>query len=188
MSKLTVVYDACVLYPAPLRDLLMWLAMTDLFQAKWTDKIHEEWMRNVLKNRPDLTLAQLDRTKQLMNRHVKDALVTGYEYLMPCLNLPDSNDIHVLATAIHAKANLIITFNIKDFPISILTNYQICAIYPDEFILELMDINETKVIGAINQQRITLKNPPLSLEEYLKCLENQKLTQTVKVLKEILLP
>lgn len=187
MKKLTVVYDACVLYPAPLRDLLMWLAMTDLFQAKWTDKIHQEWMRNVLKNRPDLTITQLERTRQLMNSHVKDALVTRYEYLIPTLSLPDSDDIHVLATAIHGKADLIITFNLKDFPHSILKNYQIYAIHPDEFILELLDINETSVIRAINQQKMTLKNPPLSLEEYLQCLENQKLIQTVKVLKEILL-
>lgn len=99
MKKLIVVYDACVLYPAPLRDLLMWLALTDLFQAKWTEKIHQEWIRNVLKNRPDLSLNQLNRTKQLMNNHVKDALVTGYEYLMPNLYLPDINDIHIFSNS-----------------------------------------------------------------------------------------
>lgn len=59
MDGLTVIYDACVLYPAPLRDLLMHLAMTDLFRAKWSDDIHEEWMRNVLKDRSDLTKEQL---------------------------------------------------------------------------------------------------------------------------------
>ncbi|WP_017292423.1 PIN domain-containing protein [Geminocystis herdmanii] len=194
MKKLTVVYDACVLYPAPLRDLLMWLAMTDLFQAKWTNKIHEEWMRNVLKNRPDLTLAQLDRaapfhdrTKQLMNSHIKDALVTGYEYLIPSLTLPDADDIHVLATAIHGKADLILTFNLKDFPDFILTNYKIYAIHPDEFILELIDIAETIIIQAISQHRMNLKNPPLTIQEYLNCLSNQGLIETVEVLKEILL-
>jgi hypothetical protein len=77
VSQLIVVYDACVLYPAPLRDLLMWLALSGLFQAKWTEKIHQEWISNVLKNRPDLTLAQLNRTKDLMNRHVRDALVNN---------------------------------------------------------------------------------------------------------------
>lgn len=187
MKKLIVVYDACVLYPAPLRDLLMWLALTDLFQAKWTEKIHQEWIRNVLKNRPDLSLNQLNRTKQLMNRHVKDALVTGYEYLMPNLYLPDIDDIHILATAIHSKADLIITFNLKDFPSSILSQYKMYATHPDEFILELIDMNEFEVIRAINQQRINLKNPPLTLEEYLKCLENQGLIETVAVLKECIL-
>ena len=66
MANFTVVYDACVLYPAPLRDLLMRLALTDLFRARWTQEIQEEWMRNVLVNRPDLTREQLDRHRTLL--------------------------------------------------------------------------------------------------------------------------
>ena len=185
MTKLTVVYDACVLYPATLRDLLMWLALTNLFQAKWSERIHQEWMNSVLKNRPDLTLAQLNRTKKLMNQSVKDALVHDYEYLIPTLTLPDIGDLHVLATAIHCRADLIITFNLKDFPLSILKNYQLEAISPDEFILELIDINESQVLHAITQHRNSLNNPPLTKEEYLQNLSNQKLTQTVNILRDI---
>jgi hypothetical protein len=74
-SNFTVIYDACVLYPAPLRDLLMQLALTELFRARWTDRIHDEWTRNVLKNRPDLTVAQLNRTRSMMNAAIEDALV-----------------------------------------------------------------------------------------------------------------
>jgi predicted nucleic acid-binding protein len=187
VGKLTVVYDACVLYPAPLRDFLMWLALTDLFQAKWTEKIHDEWIRNVLKNRPDLTLAQLNRTKNLMNQNVLDALVSDYEYLIPTLTLPDPDDVHVLAAAIHSKADFIITFNLKDFPQSILKNYQIEAIEPDEFILELIEINESVVIQAAINQKNTLKNPPLTIDKYLQSLANQKLTQTAEILGRILL-
>ncbi len=66
MANFTAIYDACVLYPAPLRDLLMHLALTDLFRAKWTDAIHDEWIRSVLENRPDLTREQLERTRALM--------------------------------------------------------------------------------------------------------------------------
>lgn len=72
---ITVVYDACVLYPAPLRDFLMWLALTDLFRARWTNEIHDEWMRNVRKNRPDLTLEQLTKTKKLCKRDEFEFLV-----------------------------------------------------------------------------------------------------------------
>lgn len=61
MSNFVAVYDACVLYPAPLRDLLMHLAVSDLFRARWTTRIHDEWMRNLLANRTDLTRAQLER-------------------------------------------------------------------------------------------------------------------------------
>jgi hypothetical protein len=95
-NSFTVVYDACVLYPAPLRDLLMWLALSDLFRAKWTEEIHEEWISNVLENRPDLTRQQLERTKQLMNQNVRDCLVTGYEQLIKGLELPDEFILHLI--------------------------------------------------------------------------------------------
>lgn len=100
VSSFTVVFDACVLYPAPLRDFLMHLALTDLFRAKWTDEIHNEWIRSVLKNRPDLTEERLQRTRTLMDSHVRDCLVCGYESLISSLALPDENDRHVLAAAI----------------------------------------------------------------------------------------
>ena len=114
--SITAIYDASVLYPAPLRDFLMWLALTDLFKARWTNQIHDEWIRSVLKKRPDLTLKQLNRTKNLMNANVRDCLVTGYESQNIEFELPDPGDIHVLAAAIKCKANFIITFNLKDFP------------------------------------------------------------------------
>lgn len=75
MTNFAALYDACVLYPGPLRDLLMHLALTDLYRAKWTDEIHDEWIRNVLANRVDLTKEMLERTRSLMNRHVRDCLV-----------------------------------------------------------------------------------------------------------------
>jgi len=116
MASFTALYDACVLYPAPLRDLLMHLAMTDLFRARWTDQIHDEWIRNVLANRPDLNRKQLERTRRLMNAHVLDCLVTGYENLIDGLTLPDPNDRHVLAAAVSADADVIVTYNLGDFP------------------------------------------------------------------------
>ena len=74
--RFVVVYDACVLYPAPLRDLLMRLATSGLFAARWTEQIHDEWTRNLLKKRPELAEA-LPRTVALMNQAVPDSLVTG---------------------------------------------------------------------------------------------------------------
>lgn len=124
MANFTVVYDACVLYPAPLCDFLMWLALTDLFKARWTNEIHDEWMRNVLLNRSDLTLSQLTRTKNLMNANVRDCLVTGYESLIPTLELPDPGDRHVLAAAIRCNADVIVTFNLQDFPSQCLALYR----------------------------------------------------------------
>jgi hypothetical protein len=92
MEEPIALLDACVLYPAPLRDFLMHLTLLDLFRARWTEAIHEEWMRNVLAQRPDLKPAQLLRTKELMNAHTRDALVEGYEGLIETVRLPDPND------------------------------------------------------------------------------------------------
>ena len=100
MADFSVVYDACVLYPAPLRDLLLQLALSDLFRGHWTKDIHAEWMRNVAADRPDLTPDQLERTRELMDAHVRDCFIEGYEGLIPSLDLPDKNDRYVLAAAI----------------------------------------------------------------------------------------
>lgn len=100
MGNFTVFLDASVLYPAPLRDLLLELAVADLYRAKWSDAVHEEWIRAVLKNRSDLTRAQLERTRDLMNAHARDPLVTDFERLIGVLDLPDPDDRHVLAAAI----------------------------------------------------------------------------------------
>ncbi len=130
----------------------MWLALTDLFKARWTDEIHDEWIRNVLENRPDLTLSQLTRTKNLMNANVRDCLVTGYESLIPTLELPDPGDRHVLAAAIRVGADFIVTFNLKDFPEEALAPYGVEAIHPDEFSLYLIDhypSNRLLVGGAV---------------------------------------
>lgn len=186
MTNFSVVYDACVLYPAPLRDFLMRLALTDLFRAKWTEAIHEEWIRNVLAKRPELQ-AQLGRTKDLMDSHVRDALVTGYEYLIPSLDLPDPNDRHVLAAAICSRSDLIVTFNLKDFPAETLSKYGIEAVHPDDFIADLFDLNASKVLEAAGRHRKSLKNPEKSVEDYLDTLLNQGLPETVSLLKSMAL-
>lgn len=176
---LVALYDACVLYPAPLRDLLMQLALTDLFQARWTDEIHDEWTRNVAANRPDISPANLARCRRLMDEHVPDCLVTEYEALIPTLTLPDPDDRHVLAAAIHGGAGLIVTFNLSDFPASVLGQYQIEAIDPDEFIVRLWDEAPTAVLRAMRLHRASLKRPAKSASEYLATLDQCRLPETV---------
>jgi hypothetical protein len=88
-----------VLYPAPLRDFLIRLGLSGRFRARWSAQIHDEWKRNLLLNRDDLTAEQLNRTSALMDRAIPDALVTGHEELIAGLTLPDVDDRHVLAAA-----------------------------------------------------------------------------------------
>lgn len=122
MARFTAFYDANVLYPAELRNLLMHLALTGLFRAKWSADVHEEWISALLEKRPDLTRDNLERTRALMDLHAVDALVTGDEDLIPGLRLPDPNDRHVLAAAIRGQADVIVTMNLRDFPAQIVGN------------------------------------------------------------------
>ena len=184
MAAFTALYDANVLYPAPLRDLLMHLALTDLFRAKWSNAIHEEWIRNLLENRPDLRREQLERTRDLMNRGVRDALVTNFEDLIPVLELPDADDRHVLAAAIRGRADVIVTFNLKDFPAETLRRYGVEAQHPDEFVSHLIDLNVGAVVGAVRDQRANLKRPPMTAEELLGTLERQELATSVAWLRQ----
>jgi hypothetical protein len=167
MSNFVAVYDACVLYPALLRDLLMHLALSGLFRARWTQRIHEEWMRNLLENRPDIPREKLERVRQLMDSHVEDCLVTGYQSLETGLELPDPDDRHVLAAAIFCHAGTIVTFNMKDFPDSVLKPHGITAQHPDSFIEHAFDIDKAAVIAAVRDHRASLGNPPITVEGLL---------------------
>ena len=180
----TALYDACVLYSAPMRDLLMHLALTDLFRARWSNAIHDEWIRSVLKNRPDLTRTQLERTRDLMNAHAYDALIQGYEDLIPALSLPDPDDRHVLAAAIRGRADVIVTYNLKDFPEEVVSVHGVTAQHPDEFLTHLIDLAPGAVLSAVQRLRLSLKKPAVSVEEYLATLQRQELSAFVSKLRE----
>jgi hypothetical protein len=179
VATFVAVFDACVLYPASIRDLLLHLTLTDLFRARWTNRIHDEWMRNLLKQRSDLTRAQLERTRELMNTAVPDCLVESYETLVEELDLPDADDRHVLAAAIRCQAGVIVTYNLKDFPEAALAPYGIDAQHPDEFVAHLFDLDPGAVCAAVRNQRQNLKNPAISTDDLLNEFRARELAKTV---------
>lgn len=178
------ILDACVLYPAGLRSLLMWPAVHGLIRPKWTEAIHEEWMRNVLKDRPDLSRAQLERTRRLMDEHAGDCLVTGYEQHIASLTLPDTTDRHVVAAAIESGADAIITWNLADFPQQAVKGHGMEIQTPDQLLCALLDERHEGVLAAMRQHRSSLKNPPKNPVEYLETLALQGLTQSVVRLRD----
>ncbi|MBK8451753.1 MAG: PIN domain-containing protein [Thiofilum sp.] len=183
-AQLTVLLDACVLYPAPLRDFLMRLALTGVVRARWTAHIHEEWIRNAIKNQPQLTRERLEKTAALMNQAIEDSLISHYEPLITGLTLPDENDRHVLAAAIKGNAQVIVTFNLKDFPSSHLAPFEIEALHPDNFISHLIENYPEAVLLAAREQRRSLKKPPKTVEEFLDTLLRQQLPSTVSYLNQ----
>lgn len=179
----TAVYDSNILYPAPLRDLFIRLAQAGVVRARWTNEIHDEWVRNLLKDNPALSAKRLARTRALMNEAVRDCLVTGYQDLIETMILPDPDDRHVLAAAICANAEVIVTFNLKDFPASALAVHCLEVQHPDDFLCGLFDATPGPVCGAVKRQREGLKNPPKTAQELLLTLESQGLVQAVARLR-----
>jgi predicted nucleic acid-binding protein len=185
VASFVAVFDACVLYPASVRDLLLRLALTDLFRARWTERIHDEWISAVLKQRQDLSKAQLERTRDLMDQAVPDCLVTSYENLIDGLSLPDADDRHVLAAAIRCQAGVIVTYNLKHFPEGALASYGIEVQHPDEFVSHLFDLDPGAVCAAVRDQRESLKNPRMSVEELLNEFLGRELAETVALLRSM---
>ncbi len=169
-----VVYDACVLHPAPLRDLLIRIARAGLVRARWTDAILDECFRSILRRRPELA-SPLERTRELMNAGVADCLIIGYEDLVDTLKLPDPNDRHVLGAAIRAGAETIVTANLADFP----------AKHPDEFVVELINSAPAVVLGIIARQAADLRNPPRTVDDVLDMLQAVGLGRAVARVREL---
>nr|WP_255692675.1 PIN domain-containing protein [Luteimonas sp. XNQY3] len=170
--------DANVLYPAPLRDLLLQLAVTDLFKAKWTADIHREWIEALLRNEPQRDRAALERTRDLMDRATRDNLVEGYQALIPVLTLPDPDDRHVLAAAIVGRCDVIVTQNLVDFPATALAPFGVDAQHPDAFLVNHLHLAPGVFCASVRKVRARLKNPPYSVDEHLSTLTQLGLVAT----------
>jgi predicted nucleic acid-binding protein len=178
----TAVLDANTLYPAPLRDLLLSLAVNGLFHARWTRRIHEEWVRNLTGHRPELH-SRLAALVDLMNRSVPDCLVEHYEPLIDGLVLTDPDDRHVLAAAVAGHADAIVTFNLKDFPASALDRLGIEAVHPDDFVLNQLELRPFEALAAVKAMRARLVRPPQSAAELIATLERSGLPASAAYLR-----
>lgn len=192
MARFSVILDACVLYPAVVRDAAMRLALTDLFKAHWTDDIHEEWIgalkREVKEDgQPKFSDEVLQRTRELMDRHAHDAKVEGYESYIQIITLPDQNDRHVVAAALKVRADAIVTYNLKDFPAKyLMDHFELEVIHPDDFFRYQFDLNAGLAVKAFQAQFKALKKPPLNREEFLFRLKRCQLIQTARYLEDFL--
>ena len=137
-SRYIVVFDASVLVPGFLSNLLLWLAQTDLFQVKWSPDIHDEWIRN-RKKRYNIEISVSEKRRAVMDEKFPEALVTGYEDLIDSLK-NDPKDRHVLAAAIKSGANAIVASNLRHFPEAELAKYNITALHQDDFVLDQLDL------------------------------------------------
>ncbi|MFD4999755.1 PIN domain-containing protein [Streptomyces buecherae] len=178
--------DANVLYPSTLRDVLIRVAQGGLVQAKWTDQILDETFRNLKLNRPDVDPYKLDRTRELMAGAIRDVLVKGYEPLIDVVDLPDPGDRHVLAAAVRAKAQVIVTFNLKDFPPGKLSPWDVRAVHPDAFIEAQVGLSPQLVYATLTQIADAWKYPPNAVvSDVIASLEREGLVASVAALRAL---
>lgn len=178
----SVFIDANVFYGARLRSLVLYLAQAQLFRVRWSDQVQAEWINTLLINRPDLKASDLEKTKRLMTVAIPDALVSGYDRFIEQVDLPDRNDRHVVAGAVAAKVDLILTFNERDFPTARLAPFHLKAAHPDTFLLSVLNASQTQFIDAVRNDFQHYRLPPLRFPEYLLSLEKAGLPQLAKAL------
>jgi hypothetical protein len=182
----TVVYDACVLYPAPLRDLLIRIANAGIVRARWTERILDECFEAILRKEPARSPQGLARTRTLMTEAVPDCMVDGYESLIDGLELPDPDDRHVVAAAIRCGAQVVVTANLDDFPAERLLPYNLEAQHPDDFLVDCIDLAPGRVAQLLADQAAALRNPPQTVEQVLATLLAHGLVQSTARLRELL--
>lgn len=184
MSRVAV-YDACVLFPATLRDLMLRLAAADLVQPRWSDRILDECFRNILLKRPELSAEALVRTRLKMCAAFPDAMVAADAAVRPVVGLPDPDDVHVVEAAIRADAASIVTFNLRDFPERVLDPLRICAIHPDDLVLHLLDEAPGRVCSVVQSQALALRKPPTTLPDLVDRIRNQGLPRSAARLTDL---
>jgi len=170
-STFTAFFDANVFYGARLRSLMLFVAQTKLFRARWSEEVHREWIDRLLAGRPDLTRESLERTRRAMDAAVLDAVVTGYGNLIDAVTLPDPDDRHVLAAAVACRASCIVTFNLGDFPTGRLSPFGLHAVHPDDFLLDVESIDPAAFADAVRDDFQHYQRPALVFGDYVSALK-----------------
>ena len=179
MPDRIVVLDANVLIPAAPRDTLLRAAERGLYQPRWSDAILDEVERNLVEN----GLTSADDASDLiavMRDVFPEALVSEFDDLIDMMpNNP--KDRHVLAAAVYAHADIIVTENLRDFGDDVLAPYAITALSIDEFLVTLWDRSPKAMTHIVREQAADLDFPPMTPDELLEVLASWALTFTSRV-------
>jgi predicted nucleic acid-binding protein len=181
-------FDASVLYAMPVTDLVMQLALDGLFEARWSARIHDEWMRSVARERPDLPPHVIERRRVNMDRALPRALVTDDPDPIANLSLPDDGDRHVLAAAIAGRADVLVTFNLRHFPAEAIAAYGLEVQHPDVFLDQQRRRDGQQFLESVKTVRERLSKPKYDPDGYIANLRRCNLPiiaaelETVKAL------
>lgn len=164
----TVFVDACVLFSAAQRDILVRIAGTDIFRIKWSDDVLAETARNLQLQR-GLAISQTDRLIDQMTRAFPDACISQKRYA----SLVDSMTVnpkarHVLAAAIVARADVLVTWTIIDFPVESCAPYGIYVQTPDDLLVTQAQLAPQSVLCALEALIHDLRKPSMTVSQWLE--------------------
>ena len=182
--RFTAVLDTNIIYPVIIMDILFWFAYYDLYTPKWSEHIFD--VRKIVMKEKGVTEEEANKRTEKANIAFPDALVQNYKGLINHLELPDKNDRHVLAAAIKTNANLIITNNIKHFPEEYLQSFGLNAKTADDFLTDIIDLNQEQAIASFKEMVLNKKNPKMDEFEVLDQLRNAGLKDTANYLHTLL--
>jgi hypothetical protein len=171
------IFDACILYPFHLRNIVVQAAVDRLVEARWTDEIHDEWIRNLADGTPIIPIERLQITRRLMNDALPTAMVSRYQHHVPAVNLPDPNDRHVVAAAIVAGASIILTWNLRHFPAKELKKFSLRRETPDAFLSGVYDEIPDLMVGSLANARRNPSKSRVSPLDFIDILRNQRLAR-----------
>ncbi|MFT8636582.1 MAG: PIN domain-containing protein [Pseudoclavibacter sp.] len=159
-----VFLDTCVLYGATLSDFLLWLADSGTYRPLWSRGVLDELRANLREHAAseEQIEPRLDRVA-VMEEEFPDALVSGYESLIPRMHC-DRKDRHVLAAAVRGNAQLLVTFNLKDFPAASVDEFDLTVRHPDDFLLDQLDLYPGRTTAVAGQLLSLYQSPPLDLD------------------------
>ncbi|MET0465962.1 MAG: PIN domain-containing protein [Chitinophagaceae bacterium] len=177
--------DACALYSSTARDLLLYFATVKMYKPFWNAEIHKEWINSLASTRKELNREDLERISVAMNTDFPDAMISGLSRLIKGLTLPDMQDRHVLAAAIVSESDVVVTWNVKDFPKTYLKRFGITAITPDEFLLRMIGGRAGK-FEMLVEELVSLSDPPVTPAELLKRMEKCHLKKTAQKLLQMM--
>ncbi|HJP76356.1 MAG TPA: PIN domain-containing protein [Pseudonocardiaceae bacterium] len=156
--------DANVLVPIHLTDLLLRLAEAETYRPLWSEQVLQEVERNLPK--VGVRVEKARRRVGVLRNEFPDAMVTSYEPLVDAMtNHP--KDRHVLAAAVRANAEIIVTANVRDFPESACAPYDIGVVHPDDFLLDQLDLYAEETLLCLRQLVADRRRPPTPMPAFL---------------------
>lgn len=191
-NRYTAFVDACSLAGVLKRNILLTLAEEGFFRVRWSAEVLDEAEQAIANihaakgKSGAATIAKDQRAR--MERAFEEAAVTGYDpFLSECADLPDPDDRHVVAAALKAQAQAIVTDNLRDFPDAVLAGLNIEAKSTDAFIADTIELDPGRAVGALRRMREAFRNPALSAETLLLKMEAVGLTETADTLRGYIL-